>query len=154
MSQQIKENIPIKNIQIGLHASSWDEAIQLAAEPLVQAGSIKSSYVDAMIQSVCDLGPYIALMPGFALAHSAPSDDVVRTDISIAVFETPITFRSENDPIYVVMCLACRDKASHIMHLQNIAQKFLGTPDFVGQIRMCADKNELGLLINGSCMTC
>ena len=47
------------------------------------------------------------------------------TDISVAVFDSPIFFNSDNDPVYVVMCLACKDKASHLERLQHIAYKFL-----------------------------
>ena len=32
--------------------------------------------MEKMIQSVKELGPYIVIMPGFALAHAAPCEDV------------------------------------------------------------------------------
>lgn len=145
---QAIDNIPLANIQIGLTAVDWKDAIHQAASPLIHSKAILPGYVDSMIRGVEQLGPYIALMPGFALAHSAPSSDVLRTDISLGVFDTPIEFHSENDPIYVVMSLACKDRESHIQRLQGIAHKFLEAPDLVSRIRGCSSKNELFVLLN------
>lgn len=148
MQSQSPASIGIKNIRIGLRASDWEDAIKQASEPLIGCRSIRRGYIDSMIDSVKELGPYIVLMPGFALAHAAPSPDVLRTDISVAVFDTPISFHSENDPVYVVMCLACMDRASHIERLQHIAHKFLDDAYLVGSIRRCRTSDELFSLLN------
>jgi PTS system ascorbate-specific IIA component len=148
MQSKSPVSVGIDNIRIGLKADDWEDAIRQASDPLVGSGAIRGSYVDSMINSVKELGPYIVLMPGFALAHAAPSSEVLRTDISIAVFDSPVFFASENDPVFVVMCLACKDKASHLERLQRIARKFLDDAHLVRRIRECKTRDELSTLLN------
>ena len=62
------------HVQIHVHADDWEDAIRKAGNVLVTAGSIDTSYIEHMIQSVKTLGPYIVIMPGFALAHAAPCE--------------------------------------------------------------------------------
>lgn len=134
-------------VRVGLHADSWQDAIRLVAAPLVERGSIEASYVDRMIESVNELGPYIVLMPGFALAHAAPGDDVHVSDLSVALFDGEVFFGSDNDPVRVVMCLACVDRESHIARLQGVAEKLLDET-FVERMVACSSGQELYELVN------
>ena len=135
-------NISLNNILIGQTAATWQEAIQTAAAPLVTNKSITEEYIHQMIESVDKLGPYIVLMPGFALAHASPGSSVLHTDISIATFKEPIDFFSENGPVSVVMCLACTDRTSHIKQLQGIAEKLMES-NSIDKIEACKNKEEL-----------
>ncbi|OUN24634.1 PTS sugar transporter subunit IIA [Pseudoflavonifractor sp. An85] len=135
-------NISLDHILIGQTASTWEEAIRTAATPLVDSHSITPEYVRQMIQSVETYGPYIVLMPGFALAHASPGSDVLHSDISIATFQPPVDFHSENGPVSVVMCLACTDRTSHIDRLQSIASTLMDA-DSIRRIAACKNKEEL-----------
>ena len=42
-------------VRTGVRAGTWQDAIRLAAAPLVERGSIEESYVDRMISSVDEL---------------------------------------------------------------------------------------------------
>lgn len=134
--------INLENIQIGLKAKDWKEAIVLASLPLVKRGSIEKTYVTNMIESVGKLGPYIVIMPQFALAHAAPCEYVKKTDISIATFSNDVLFHCDHDPVRIVMCLACTDKTSHIEKLQSIASTLMDEK-IVEKMIACKDKEEL-----------
>lgn len=134
-------------VRTGVRAASWQDAIRRAAAPLVERGSIEGGYVERMISSVVELGPYIVLMPGFALAHAAPGDDVHASDLSVALFDDEVFFGSANDPVRVVMCLACVDRESHIARLQAVAEKLLDDT-FVARMVACASDQELYELVN------
>lgn len=134
-------------VRTGVRAGSWQDAIRRAAAPLVERGSIEGGYVERMISSVVELGPYIVLMPGFALAHAAPGDDVHASDLSVALFDDEVFFGSANDPVRVVMCLACVDRESHIARLQAVAEKLLDDT-FVARMVACASDQELYELVN------
>ncbi|MBM6675394.1 PTS sugar transporter subunit IIA [Olsenella uli] len=134
-------------VRTGLRAGSWQDAIRAAAAPLVERGSVEDGYVDRMISSVVELGPYIVLMPGFALAHAAPGEDVHRSDLSVALFDDEVFFGSDNDPVRVVMCLACVDRESHIARLQAVAEKLLDDT-FVVRMVACRSDQELYELVN------
>ena len=77
------------HIRIKEKAADWEEAVRKAGAVLVEEGSIRPAYVEKMIQSVKELGPYIVIMPGFALAHAAPCEDVVKSDMALITLDTP-----------------------------------------------------------------
>ena len=138
----MSELISLNNIQVNQKAASWQEAIQIAAQPLTATNAVEEHYVERMIASVNELGPYIVLMPGFALAHSSPGDDIHRTDVSLATFTTPVNFESPNDPVHVVMCLACTDKTSHIARLKEIAQTLM-SDNAIQQLQECSTAEQV-----------
>ena len=115
-----------ENMQIGVEAASWQDAVRGAGNLLLQAGSITAQYIEEMIQAVIELGPYMVLMPGFALAHAAPSAAVLRDDISLITLKAPVAFgNSENDPVKVVLCICCKDRESHRTTLQRVAMSVM-----------------------------
>jgi len=143
----MEESISKHNIRLHCTAKNWEDAIRTSAAPLVECGSINPSYIDRMIASVHELGPYIVIMPGFAIAHAAPGDDVTVSDLSVATFSEDVTFGCDNDPVRIVMCLACTDREAHIARLQRIAEKLLDDT-FLNRMGSCVSADELYSLLN------
>lgn len=141
------DNILSKDhIRIKEDAADWEQAIRRAGAVLVQAGSVKPAYLDRMIRSVKELGPYIVIMPGFALAHAAPCEDVIKSDISLITLKEAVFFGSPNDPVSVVLCLGCVDSTSHLDMLSEIAE-LLMQEGRIEQIAKAADVEEvMGIL--------
>ncbi len=148
----MEEIISLENIRVGADAANWEDSLRQAGKPLVDNGSIDAKYIDEMIEAVKRLGPYIVLMPGFALGHSEPSPSVKRNDISLITLRSPVEFGSANDPVRVVMCLACIDKNSHIEKLKSIAFKLM-SKDIIEKMAECKDEKELYNLINEDNLT-
>ena len=141
------EKIALKNIRVQVDAADWEDAIGAAGCLLVSDGRIDAGYIRAMTDAVRTLGPYMVLMPGFALAHAAPSELVKETGISLVTLHQPVNFGSKNDPVSVVMCLACTDRTSHMAMLQEIAKKLMAD-GIVEKMRACRTREELYQLIN------
>lgn len=137
------------HIRIQEAAAGWEDAIHKAGNVLVWAGSVKSGYIDRMIQSVKELGPYIVIMPGFALAHAAPGEDVLKSDISLITLREPVSFGSPNDPVSVVLCLGCVDSTSHLDMLSEIAE-LLMEEGRIGQIAKASDVEEVAGILAGA----
>ncbi len=145
----MEELIRLENIRVNLHADDWQDGIRKAGSSLIECGSINEKYLENCINSVKELGPYIVLMPYFALAHSAPCEDVLRTDISIATFENDICFGSDNDPVRVIICLACKDKESHISKLSKIGEMLMDdSRDLISMLRNCDSVKALYSILN------
>ena len=53
-----------KHVQTAERAEDWKDAIRMAAAPLLENGSIRASYIDAMIHNVEVNGPYIVIYAG------------------------------------------------------------------------------------------
>ena len=144
----MEELVTLQRIGSRKKAENWQEAIRRAGELLLENGDIEEKYIDNMIESVRELGPYIVLTKGFALAHAAPSEVVKRTGISLINLEKPVDFGSSNDPVSVVMCMACVDKQSHIEHLQKLAVKLM-EEEMIDKLGRCETDDELYKTING-----
>lgn len=143
----MSDSIRLENICVNQEAKDWEDAIRVTGNLLVECGSITPEYIDNMIRSVHELGPYIVLMPQFALAHAAPCAAVKQTDMSIVTLKEGINFNSDNDPVRIVMCLACTDQESHIARLQGVAVKLM-MDGIVDQICACSTEEELYHLLN------
>lgn len=115
-----------EKMRVGLHAKDWQEAITLAGSVLEEAGSITHEYTQSMIQAVKELGPYMVIMPGFAIAHAAPSPAVHKEDLALITLAEPVSFGSPNDPVSLILCVACIDRESHVRALQNVAEVLCG----------------------------
>ncbi|MGS0652272.1 PTS sugar transporter subunit IIA, partial [Staphylococcus arlettae] len=59
-------------VQIKDHVEHWSEAIDIAAQPLLNQRYFDQPYITAMINSVESLGPYIVIAPEIAIAHARP----------------------------------------------------------------------------------
>jgi ascorbate PTS system EIIA or EIIAB component len=143
----MKELISFEDIKVKASAKDWKEAIEIAGNLLFKSGKIKRKYIDNMIKAVIDMGPYIVLTPGFALAHAAPSSDVLENGVSLITLEHPVNFGSINDPVNVVLCLASIDSNSHINVLKAVAEKLM-IEGMIGSIASLESELAAYLLIN------
>ena len=110
-----------ENMRVQVQAADWKEAIRQAGGILEEAGSITAEYTESMVQAVETFGPYIVMMPGFAIAHAAPAPSVKKTDMAMLNLAQPVCFGSPNDPVKLMLCLACVNSSSHVDALQAIA---------------------------------
>lgn len=104
-------------------ATDWRGAVRLAGDALVATGATTDVYTDDMIRAIEELGPYIVIAPGFALAHSRPSPAVLRTGLSWVALATPVAFGSAaNDPVRLVVGLAALDHDAHLEVMSALAR--------------------------------
>lgn len=143
----MKELISLENIKVKVSAKDWKEAIEIAGSLLLNSVMIKRKYIDNMIKAVIDMGPYIVITPGLALAHAQPSSDVLENGVSIINLESPVNFGSTNDPVKVILCLACIDSTSHINVLKSVAEKLM-MEGMIDEIASCESEQEVYSLIN------
>lgn len=143
----MKEIVNLENIEVKAIAKDWREAIGIAGRLLLKAGKVKEEYISSMINAVIDMGPYMVLAPGFALAHARPSSDVLENGVSLITLENAVSFGSTNDPVDVILCVACTDSNSHIGVLSAVAEKLM-VEGMIGRIAACKSKEEVYSLIN------
>jgi PTS system ascorbate-specific IIA component len=114
--------LPPSAIRIGASADDWRSAVRVSGDALVASGVTEDAYTDEMIATVEQLGPYIVIAPGIALAHSRPSPAVRRAGISIVTLARPVEFgHRENDPVRLVVGLAAPDDEGHVTALATLA---------------------------------
>ena len=128
-------------------AADWREAVELAGNLLVQSGRTTPDYTNAMIQAIEELGPYLVIAPGIALAHARPADSVLATGMSLVTLAQPVAFGNlANDPVGLVFALAATDHDSHIEILQGFAG-LMSDPTIVNSLLTSASLETIrGLL--------
>lgn len=135
-------------VEVDVVVSDWKEAIRESARLLYSKGYFEESYIDRMINSVLEFGPYIVLFPGFALAHASPGDDIHKTGLSLITLKTPINFGHEDhDPVKIVACLSPKDSNSHLELLSVLAEK-LSNEEIVSKLMSVDSVDSLLKLIN------
>lgn len=137
-----------RNLRTGLQAADWREAVRLAGAVLEEAGSITHEYTESMVTAVEELGPYIVIMPGFAIAHAAPSPAVLREDLALITLENEVRFGSPNDPVKLILCVACVDRESHVRALQAVAEVLCGD-GVMERLTQAATPEELERILAG-----
>jgi len=141
----LADYIDASMIKLQVQADNWQDAVRQGGELLVVAGKCEDRYVDAMVDAVETMGPYMVLAPGLALAHARPEDGVLELGMSVITLKTPVEFGSElNDPVSLIISFGGVDKESHIGMLQSLA-KFLmveENQDFLRQATSIAQVME------------
>ena len=104
--------------------NDWQTAVRIASKPLLEQGYIEESYVEAIISSVNEIGPYIVLAPKVAVPHASPDAGVHRLGISLLQLKEPVNFGSEDDEdknVQLIFVLATVDSTAHLKALQQLA---------------------------------
>lgn len=110
-------------IRLNIQAKDWEDAIRQSASALVENDKVSQEYVDAMITSTKEAGPYIVITKHVALPHARPEAGAKDIAIGIATLETPIEFgNDENDPVKYVFCLSAVDSNSHLRAMSELVE--------------------------------
>lgn len=117
----IQDLLSDKNILITEEEFDWRDSIRYVAQPLKEQNVVTESYIDAMIKSVEEYGPYIVIGPNLALAHARPDDGAQKLGLSLAIFEKPVIYgQEEGQDVKVVFCLSAVDSFSHLEVMKNL----------------------------------
>ncbi|EGT0014177.1 PTS sugar transporter subunit IIA [Clostridium perfringens] len=139
----IRDLLNENNIILKATAFNKEEAVRLAAEPLLKEESITEEYVKDILEKINDLGPYMAIMPGVVIAHSRPGDYVLKDCISMLTLENPVEFGHEdNDPIEIIFVIGAKENTGHLDALQDLARVLINE-DSVNKIKNAQNKEEI-----------
>ena len=126
----------------------WQEAVCLACGLLEKHGYVENRYIEATLDAVRNLGPYIVIAPGIAVPHARPEDGALKTGMSLVTLTPPIRFGSkEYDPIDLVIGLSSHDGRSHIGLLKRLCN-FLLDDQNVARLRQMRDQVLVSRFIN------
>lgn len=118
----LEEFVDEEAVQIDVPCSSWQEALDIGAAPLLKKGIIEPSYVEAIKESHAAM-PYMVIAPRIMLAHARPEAGAKGMGISLLTLKEPIPFGSElNDPVKLVITFATPDDKSHLKLLEALTE--------------------------------
>lgn len=129
--------------------SNWQEAVGLAAQPLLAHGYIEESYIQAMIASINETGPYIVLAPKVAVPHASPDAGVHQLGISLLQVKEPVDFSEDDDDdkkVQLIFVLAAVDSTAHLRALQELAL-ILDEEEAIDSLIAASDPREILAII-------
>lgn len=145
----MKKEIPIfseENLQFVQKVEDWQVAIELSAQPLLDAHIIQKEYVAKMIQNVIKLGDYIVIVPKVALAHARPDENSKGNGISLLKLNQPVIFGKEKE-VFLIICLATKDNDSHLELLSKISA-LIDEEEKIEKLLLSKNKQEFIQLAN------
>lgn len=101
---------------------SWQNMIQMAGQPLLDDGLIAQEYVDEIITTCTEKGPYMNIGPNIVLAHARPLPSTKKAVMALLLSKQPAALL--NDPAHTArlwIFLATPDDRSHIELIQKLA---------------------------------
>jgi len=130
-------------IQLQDGFDSWEEAIRVSSEGLLELGYINPSYVDAMVQSVKDYGPYIVIAPNIAMPHARPEAGSNKVGFSVMLCKRPVAFSDQEDQqARLFVTLSCVSADTHLKMIQALVG-ILGDDTLVEKILQATSQEEL-----------
>lgn len=131
------------SIDLDAAVKTPEEAIIDAGQMLVQQQRVKQAYVQAMIDSYHNLGPYIVIAPNIAMPHAAPGNYVICPCISFIRLSQPICFHHPtNDPVQFIFAVGSSSGHGHIEMLKDLSS-FLMSPKNLNMLAEVKTNHEL-----------
>ncbi|RDC49382.1 hypothetical protein DVA85_24100 [Acinetobacter sp. RIT592] len=144
----LRELLNEDTIYLNQEATNWEEAIRVSANPLKDLGYVKDSYIEAMIENVRKLGPYIVIAPKVAMPHARPEDGVNKVSMTLTTFKEDIYFSGKDQhKVKILISLAPKDNQTHIKALACLT-KMLSKKENIDKILNSKDKYEILEVIN------
>lgn len=119
LSHILKEN----QIRLQLTVKDWEEAVRLGGQLLLEAGYVREEYIEAMISTVKELGPYMVIAPGIAMPHARSENGVKATGMSLITLAEGVCFGHQlYDPVNIVVSICAIDHSSHLQALAQLSE--------------------------------
>lgn len=128
---------------------SWEEAIRKSSGSLIEGDYISTNYVDEMIQSVKQYGPYIVIAPNIAMPHARPEAGSNKVGFSVMICKTPVAFSEEKEHhASLFVTLSCVSADTHLKMMQALVE-VLGDEVKVQKLLETTDKEEVLKIFGG-----
>jgi len=139
----LKELLTAERVATKVKVDNWEDAIRAVGRLMVDTGVVEERYIDGMINTAKELGPYIVIAPGLALPHSRPGDGVLEPCMALITLESPVNFgNADNDPVSLVIAFGAVDNKQHVEALRDMAT-ILSDANNLAALRAAKTKEEI-----------
>ena len=143
----IKKLLKPAVIKLNTSVPDWEAAVRQSVELLVNIGAVEPRYVEASVDMVREMGPYMVIAPGLALAHARPESGVIRNCLGLLTLATPVEFGNpDNDPVDIIFSLGAIESDEHIKLMSDLA-RFLMNKKTLPALRRASSAREVTEII-------
>lgn len=114
--------LPKSRMTFSQSVTNWKDAIDMAAQPLLEERFITADYIHEMKKIVQEQGPYIVISDKIALPHAHYSKGVHETGMSLLHLEEPVSLLGKEVQLFIV--LATRNDEKHLRALTQLTNIF------------------------------
>jgi len=123
--------------------SSWKEAIIESSRPLLENGYVTQSYINSIINSIIEHGPYIVIIPNVAIPHARPETGSIKVGFSVTLLEEPVAFSElPEHRVRLLLTLSGLNVETHLEMLKAIV-KVIADKDKFERIIKATTKQEI-----------
>jgi PTS system ascorbate-specific IIA component len=102
---------------------SWEDAIRFSSISLLEQGFIEQSYIESMIDSVNEYGPYIVIAPNIAMPHARPESGSKKVGFAVTLYRDPVAFSElPEHQARLFVTLSCVNAETHLKMLQALVE--------------------------------
>lgn len=138
----IKALLRPENVRVIDQVDSWEDAIRVACDPLVEGGYAERCYAENIIKDTHELGPYYVLAEDVALIHARPEEGAIKRQMAVTVVHEPVFFSEDGLPVRILFALAAEDANSHIDAIRMLANVCMSEAK-VNEIAECTDPHQI-----------
>lgn len=139
----ITDVIKKETIKINANAQTFEQALYMGTDLLVKQGCIHEDYYQDILESIKEMGAYMAIGPGIYLSHARPNPHIYHTSMSILTLKHPLlSGNDEFDPIKLIITLAAEDNDGHLKILSQLTNILLD-PNDLEKITNSKNKEEV-----------
>ena len=125
-------------IKIDVEAKDKYEAVIKTGELMLENDYIEERYIQAMVKTLDDFGPYIVITKGVAIPHARPEEGAKKSGFCILRLKNAVKFGNEdNDPVKVLIGLSALGNDEHLKNIQDV-------------ISLLDNEENMNILLNGS----
>ena len=127
---------------------SWKDMIRLAGKPLLKDGVIAQDYVDEIIRTCLEKGPYMNIGPDIVLAHARPLPSTKKASMALLLSKDPAALLDDvAHKARLWIFLATPDSKSHIDLIQKLAVLLMDSA-FLKKVLAADSKQDLLHILN------
>lgn len=147
----LNELVSEEDIQIVSHVRGWQEALEIAAEPLLLSEKIIPEYVEAIKAEYPEVAEHIVLQGNIAIPHSETEKGVQELGMSLLYIEDGIP-NYDDTTLHFVVVIAAIDRKAHFTALMELME-IASNPEILNKIKRCHTPKEISQVISES-MNC
>ncbi len=115
------------------HVDSWQEAVRLSTESLVETGYVEPDYYKQIVNCIEKYGPYVVFEHYVAMPHSQEgADGVKKTSVGFMRVKDEVDFGKDEDGEQKIaklfFTLAACNPDEHLDNMQDLMSVFCNEP--------------------------
>ncbi len=146
ISPHLSDLLTSDRITLRTEVNDLEDAIRIAASPLIETNAIESRYIDSILKIVDENEPYMFIAPNVAIPHARPEDGVNELSMSMLRLDNPVEM-APGFPVKLFIVIAAVDRKTHLKALSQL-NEFISNHANVSEIEQATTSQQIVDLIS------